>query len=163
MLPYSQYAIATIIVLLVVGGFFAGIIARARRSRPGLSRLFATLGGLVIVQVLAIVQTAATTRSVLQERDESVLYLVLLTAVAVLATLTAWVACILIATAPRAGAGLGLIVGLRRKDRGSPRSSFLFFPTPLRSRRCCRCCRTSPRCSSASRSSGRASRRSGGC
>ncbi|MCD2170749.1 hypothetical protein LPW41_13690 [Microbacterium sp. JC 701] len=68
MLPYSQYAITTIIVLLVVGGVFAGIIARARRSRPGLARSFAALGGLVIVQVVAIVQTAATTRSVLQQR-----------------------------------------------------------------------------------------------
>lgn len=33
MLPYSQYAITTIIVLLVVGGVFAGIIARAGRVR----------------------------------------------------------------------------------------------------------------------------------
>lgn len=124
MLPYSQYAITTIIVLLVEGGVVAGIIARARRSRPGLARPFAALGGLVVVQVVAIVQTTATTRSVLQERDESVLYLVLLTAVAVLAAVTAWVACVLIAAAPRAGAGLGLVVGAAAG--GSWIAAFLF-------------------------------------
>ncbi|WZH35336.1 MAG: hypothetical protein PIR02_11165 [Microbacterium enclense] len=125
LLPYSQYAITTIIVLLVVGGVFAGIIARARGSRPGLMRSFAALGGLAIVQVVAVVQTLATTRSVLQERDESVLYLVLLTMVAVLAALTAWVACVLIAAAPRAGAGLGLVVGAAA---GGPWIAAFLFP-----------------------------------
>ncbi|WP_144832848.1 hypothetical protein [Microbacterium sp. BH-3-3-3] len=52
------------------------------------------------------------------------LYLVLLTAVAVLAALTAWVACVLLAAAPRAGAGLGLVVGAAAG--GSWLATFLF-------------------------------------
>jgi len=71
LLPFSQYEITTIIVLLVVGGAAAGIVARAQGSRPGLVRGLATVGGLAVVQLVAIVQTALTTRSVLQDRSES--------------------------------------------------------------------------------------------
>lgn len=111
LLPFSQYAITTIIVLLVVGGVLAGVLARRLGARPGIGRSMATVGGLVLVQVAAIAQTAVTTREVLQERSESVVYLVLLTAVAVLAALVAGVAALLVAAAPRAGAGIGLMVG----------------------------------------------------
>ncbi|MFZ8757183.1 hypothetical protein ACO03V_07170 [Microbacterium sp. HMH0099] len=111
LLPYSQYSIITIIVLLVVGGVLAGVLARSRGARPGVGRSLATVAGLVVVQVAAVVQTAVTTRAVLQERDESAVYLLLLTAVAVLAAVVAAVACLLVAAAPRAGAGIGLMVG----------------------------------------------------
>lgn len=111
LLPYSQYEITTIIVLLVVGGVAAGIISRARGSRPGVLRGLATAGGLAIVQLVAIVQTALATSSVLQERLESIFYLVLLVAVAVLAFVVSLLTASLLSTAPRAGAGAALSIG----------------------------------------------------
>lgn len=111
LLPYSQYEITTIIVLLVVGGAAAGIIARAQRSRPGILRGLATVGGLALVQLVAIVQTALATWNVLQERFESIVYLVLLTAVAVLAFVVSLFVASLVSTAPRAGAGVALSIG----------------------------------------------------
>ncbi|WP_022880158.1 hypothetical protein [Microbacterium sp. B19] len=126
LLPYSQYTIITIMVLLVVGGALAGVVARARGSRPGWGRPLATLAGLIAVDLVAIVQTTSVTRSVLQERSESVVYLVLLTTVAVLAAVVAWAVCLLVSAAPRAGAGLGLVVGAAAG--GSWLAGLLFRP-----------------------------------
>ena len=116
LLPYSQYEITTIIVLLVVGGAAAGIIARAQRSRPGVLRGLATVGGLALVQLVAIVQTALATWNVLQERLESIVYLVLLTAVAVLAFVVSLLVASLVSTAPRAGTGVALSIGALATD-----------------------------------------------
>lgn len=111
LLPYSQYEITTIIVLLVVGGTAAGMIARWQGARPGILRGLATVGGLALVQLVAIVQTALATWNVLQERFESVLYLVLLVAVAVSAFVVSLFVASLLSSSPRAGAGVALSIG----------------------------------------------------
>lgn len=111
LLPFSQYEITTIIVLLVMGGVAAGIAARALRSRPGVTRAIATVGGLTLVQVVAIIETALVTASVLQERVESTVYLLLVTAVAILALVVSLVSAFVLAAAPRAGAGVALAIG----------------------------------------------------
>jgi hypothetical protein len=111
LLPYSQYQITTIIVLLVVGGVAAGIAARALGSRPGVRRGLATVGGLALAQLVAIIQTTFVTAGLLQERLESVFYIVLLVAVAVVALAVSLFSASLLSTAPRAGAGVALSIG----------------------------------------------------
>ncbi|MEL4317378.1 hypothetical protein WJX64_00005 [Leifsonia sp. YIM 134122] len=108
LLPFSQYAITTLVALLGTGAAIAGIVARATRSRQGARGPFAILAGLLTVQVVAIVQTAVVTSGGLQARSEATLYLALLIGVVVLAVLLGILVYWLIARAPRAGALVGL-------------------------------------------------------
>ncbi|KQX07822.1 MULTISPECIES: hypothetical protein [unclassified Leifsonia] len=111
LLPFSQYAITTIVALLGAGAVFAGIIARATRSRQGVGGWVAILGGVLLVHTTAVVQTAAVTSNGLQARSEATLYLSLLIGVVVLAVLLGILVFWLIARAPRAGALIGLSLG----------------------------------------------------
>lgn len=111
LLPFSQYALTAIIGLLVVGSAVAGLVARATRARlPRRGRL-AVFGGLLVIQLVAILQTSLAVRAGLQSRTESTVYLALLIAVAVLSVLVGTGAFWLVAAAPRAGALVGLCVG----------------------------------------------------
>jgi hypothetical protein len=111
LLPFSQYALTAIIGLLVVGSAVAGLVARATRARlPRRGRL-AVFGGLLVIQLVAILQTSLAVRAGLQSRTESTVYLALLIAVAVLSVLVGAGAFWLVAAAPRAGALIGLGIG----------------------------------------------------
>ncbi|WP_353815566.1 hypothetical protein [Agromyces sp. SYSU T00266] len=110
LLPFSQYFLARIAALLVVGAAIAGIVARATSELRRRSGVAWTLVGLLSVQVSAIVQTAVVVREGLEDRFESDLYLAALVAVAVLANLIGVAVMLLVASAPRAGAVIGLAV-----------------------------------------------------
>jgi hypothetical protein len=110
LLPFSQYFLSPIAALLILGAAFAGIAARATRSRQRRFGVAWTLIGLLAVQVAAIVQTTLAVRDGLQDRAESDLYLAALVAIAVLANLIGVLVMLLVAAAPRAGAVIGLAV-----------------------------------------------------
>ncbi|MDM7891967.1 hypothetical protein [Curtobacterium caseinilyticum] len=63
LLPFSQYAVTTIAAVLLVGGAVTGIVVRVLRDRGVLGRSgsLAALGGLVGLQVVAVVETAVVT------------------------------------------------------------------------------------------------------
>jgi len=111
LLPFSQHAITRIIGLLVVGAVAAGIAARALRPRLPRRGSLALFGGLLLVQVVAVVQTSIVVGAGLREHSASGLYLALLGADAVLAMLVGAAAFWLVAAAPRAGALVGLAIG----------------------------------------------------
>lgn len=105
LLPFSQYLLTFIAALLIVGAAFAGIVSRAVRARFGFVIL-----GVLVVQVIAVVQTSLAVGATLQSRPESGVYLGLLIVVAVLAVLIGTAVAVLVAGAPRAGAVVGLAV-----------------------------------------------------
>lgn len=111
MLPFSQYSLTLLFGLIVTGSVLAGIAARGLRSRLPRHRYLWVVCGVVMVQTIAIVQTASTVASNLQARAESTLYVSALVAVCVLSVLTGIGALALIARAPRAGAMIGLTIG----------------------------------------------------
>lgn len=111
LLPFSQYSITEIVALIGVGSTLAGLVVRATRSRQNGGSVVAVLGGVLLVQLIAIVQTSIAVQGGLQPRSESFLYLGLLIGVAGLATILGAVALWLIARAPRAGALIGSSLG----------------------------------------------------
>jgi len=111
LLPFSQYSLTLIFGLIVVGSAAAGIAARATVERLPRGGFAMIAVGVLGVQALAIVQPAIVVRDGLQERSASTLYLGGLVAVCVVSFLVGFVALLLIARAPRAGALLGLTVG----------------------------------------------------
>ncbi|KQM80935.1 hypothetical protein ASE68_18145 [Agromyces sp. Leaf222] len=111
LLPFSQYALTSIVGLVVVGSTVAGVVARAlrrRMPRRGFAGLFA---GVLAVQVVAVAQTAIAVQAGLQQRLESTLYLVALIALALFSIAAGALVLWLIARAPRAGALIGLAFG----------------------------------------------------
>jgi hypothetical protein len=111
LLPFSQYSLALIFAVLVVGSAAAGIAARVLRSRLGRRGFALLLCTVPLLQAIAIVQAALVVHSGLQERTESVFYLAALVGVSVLSLLIGVLAQVLIAMAPRAGALIGLSLG----------------------------------------------------
>lgn len=105
LLPFSQYSIALIAALLIVGAAIAGIAARAMRVRFGFVLL-----GMLVIQAIAIVQTAVAVRGILRSGAEAAVYLTLLIGVAGLAVAIGIAVAALIARAARAGALIGLAV-----------------------------------------------------
>lgn len=110
LLPFSQYALTLLASLLITGGAVSGIAARATRGRLPERGFVAMLLGVLLVQVVAVVQSSRVVRSGLQERRESDLYLAALIAVAVLSVAIAVLVMALVARAPRAGGLIGLAV-----------------------------------------------------
>ena len=112
LLPFSQYMVTSIFALLVVAGALAGVAARALVSRGG-GRAPALWmgGGLLAVQVLAVVQTVAVVGAGLQDRQDSTVYLAGIGGGVVACLLISAGAFLLIALAPRAGALFGLSTG----------------------------------------------------
>lgn len=110
LLPFSQYELSTIASLLVVGAAVAGIAARALRRRSPRGGFALLLFGVLLVDVVAIVQTATVVGAGLRDDDWSTVYLTAVLAVAILALLVAMLVLWLIARAPRAGAVIGLSI-----------------------------------------------------
>ena len=110
LLPFNQYALLLIVALIITGSAIAGIVARATRRRRPRFGVAATLAGVLIVQVLAVVQTTFVVRTGLQERPESDLYLAALVAVATMSVLVGVLVMLLVAAAPKAGAMIGLSI-----------------------------------------------------
>lgn len=109
LLPFSFATVILIFSMLIVGAAVAGIAGRALRV-GGLGVLM-LLVGVLLVQVTATVQTALVVRDGLQERLESTVYLVGLSAGTTVSILVGIIVATLIARAPRAGALLGLALG----------------------------------------------------
>lgn len=79
LLPFSQYYVVLIASLILVGSAIAGIAGRTiAAGNPGKS-LLALLAGVLIVQLVAVGQTAITVGAGLSERTEATLYVVALT------------------------------------------------------------------------------------
>lgn len=110
LLPFNQYALLLIVALIVTGAAIAGIVARATRRRRPRFGVTAMLAGVLVVQVIAVVQTTAVVRAGLQDRPESGLYLAALIAVATLSVLVGVLVLLLVAAAPKAGAMIGLSI-----------------------------------------------------
>lgn len=108
LLPYSQYALALIVAVIVTGAAIAGIATRAMGRRRPRFGVVLVLTGLLLVEVAAVVQTTSVVAEGLERRPESDLYLAALTGLAALATLVGVLVMLLIAAAPRAGAVIGL-------------------------------------------------------
>ncbi|TXK19029.1 hypothetical protein [Homoserinibacter sp. GY 40078] len=111
LLPFSQYAVTSLIALLVVGGVVSGIASRALRSRMPPGSAPATAAGYLLVQLVAIVQTSVVVGAGLQDRTESTVYLLACIAVAGFGLVVGFVAFVLIARAPVAGAVPALAAG----------------------------------------------------
>jgi hypothetical protein len=105
LLPFSQYALTVIAALLIVGAAAAGIASRSVHVRFG----FVVLG-MLVVQAIAIIQTAIVVRLILQPRTDSAVYLAFLVAVSVLAVIIGVIVAVLTARAPRAGAVVGFAI-----------------------------------------------------
>lgn len=80
LLPFSQYALGTLAALLVIGGAAGGLAARLLPGERTRRRVVAIAVGVVLVQSVAVVQTAAVVNGGLQRRTESAIYLGLLVA-----------------------------------------------------------------------------------
>lgn len=112
LLPFSQYAVTSIFALLVAGGTFAGVAAQALAARGGGRASVAWVGlGLLVVQVVAVVQTVVVVRGGLRPGDDSLTYLRGIAAGTVACAVVSLGAFALIALAPRAGALFGLTTG----------------------------------------------------
>lgn len=110
LLPFSQYAAGLIVALLLIGATIAGLVGRAVPARHPGSALVALTGGVVVVQVIATVQTALTVSKGLSRGTASTLYLTALLGGSVGAILLGIGLLALIARAPKAGAVIGLSV-----------------------------------------------------
>lgn len=108
LLPFSQYALTLIAALLVVGAAVAGLVARGLRSRLPAWGFAVALAGVLVVQSAALLQTSIVVAGGLRPGRDAELYLAALIGVSILAILIGVGVAALIATAPRAGAVIGL-------------------------------------------------------
>ncbi|GAA1854528.1 hypothetical protein ACFFOM_02585 [Microlunatus capsulatus] len=111
LLPFNQYLLVLLIGVLVTGSVLAGLAARVLRERLPRGGVLAVAAGLLLVQLVAVVQTTAVVHAGLTERLAATLYLLALVGVAGLSVLVGAVALALVATAPPGGAVVGLCVG----------------------------------------------------
>ena len=110
LLPFNQYFITLIAGIIVVGAATAGLVARSNRARQGRRGLAALTAGLLAVQVIAIVQSAAVVGGGLRPGRESIVYLVAVVAVAVASFLIGTLVYVLIARMPPPGALIGMAI-----------------------------------------------------
>jgi hypothetical protein len=110
LLPFSQYEIFLVAAVLVIGATIAGIAGRAVPARHPGTALLSLMGGVLLVQVIATVQTAIVVGQGLSARPESKIYLVALLGGSVVAILIGVGLLALIARAPRAGALIALTI-----------------------------------------------------
>ena len=111
LLPFHPYTAILAAAMLLVGGAVAGIAGRALGAPRTRWATLLLLGGLLLVQGAAVLQSALTTRATLPDRRDADLYITALTVGTVLALLAAAGVLALVARAPRAGAVVGLSVG----------------------------------------------------
>lgn len=110
MLPFSQYAIALLVGLLVTGAALAGLLARILRPRLTPRGTLGIVLGVLAVQVSAGIQTALVVANGLRDGTASQLYLSALVGVTVVAIGAGMAVLLLIARAPRAGATIAFAV-----------------------------------------------------
>lgn len=110
-LPLSQYTATIVLGMLVLGGAVAGLAARALAARLPARAPLSIAAGLLLVQIVAVAQSAQVLESGLRVGDEAAFYLLACIAVAVTGVLGGVLAFALVARAPRAGAVIGLVIG----------------------------------------------------
>lgn len=111
LLPFSQYYASSVAALILVGSVVAGLVGRwlrPRLSRGGRSWIS---GGLLMVQVLAIVQTSVVVNAGLIEGTLSTYYLVGLADLTSLSVLLGLLAFWVISVATKPGALIALALG----------------------------------------------------
>ncbi len=108
LLPLNQYAITLVAGIVVIGAATAGLVARSTRARQGRRGFAALTAGLLVVQLIAIVQSAAVVGAGLRPGRESLIYLIAVVAVATASFIVGALVLVLIARMPRAGALLGM-------------------------------------------------------
>lgn len=116
LLPFSQYDVALIVAMLLVGGAVGGVVFRARRTPRTVGTVSATLAGVLVVDLAAIVQSAVVTGSGLRRPTGFVptlvtpeqVYLVGLVAIALVGTGLALLVCLLIAAVRAPGPVIGV-------------------------------------------------------
>jgi hypothetical protein len=104
LLPFSQYSVTLIAGMVITGSLIAGLIVRflhARRARSGV--LAATLG-VLLVQIIATVQSAAVTSSGLRMSSATGLYLLALVGGTVVAIALGLLVLLLVARGGKPGA-----------------------------------------------------------
>jgi len=114
LLPFSQYALSLLAAVLVVGGAVGGLVLRALPGERSARRVLLAAAGVLVVQVVALVQTAQVVGGGLQQRTESAVYLGLLVAGSVFSILVGLGVLVLLAARHRAavvvGAGLAAVL-----------------------------------------------------
>jgi hypothetical protein len=110
LLPFSQYSVTALVAVILIGAAIAGVAGRAVPARHPCLALLALMGGVLLVQLIALVQTAVTVSTGLSVRPEATVYLAGLVGGTVAAILLGVGLLALIARAPRAGALIGLSV-----------------------------------------------------
>lgn len=97
LLPFSQYYVAALASLLIIGWVIAGVIGRGRKAP------WTLIVGVLLAQVIALIQTAVVVGRGLSDRAASTIYLVGITSGAVVAMVLGIVLFILFVRAPRPG------------------------------------------------------------
>lgn len=110
LLPFSQYAVVLLLALVVVGYGAAGVALRAVGVRRAHPRVLATVAALLVVHLVAVVQTTAVVGPGLQERPASTLYLAALLAVVGVSVLVGLLVTAFLVARSRAAAVVGLSV-----------------------------------------------------
>ncbi len=110
LLPFSQYALDLIVVVLVVGSALAGLLARMTRQWSGPWGAPSLFVGLILVQATAIVQTFDAVQGGLEKSSTAENYFAAIAGGTMLAFVVGAAAFWLIARAPRAGALIGFAV-----------------------------------------------------
>ena len=115
-LPFSQYEVAFMVSMLLVGGGLAGIVFRAWRVPRRRSTVLLLLAGVLVIDLVAIIQSAVVTGAGLREPTGFVatlvtpeqVYLVGIVTIAVIGMLLALTACVFVAAVPAPGPMIGV-------------------------------------------------------
>ncbi len=110
LLPFSQYAITLLFGLIVTGSAVAGVSARATKHRQPRRGTWWIVLGLLLAQILAVVQTATAVIGGLQRSGAARLYISAILGAVLLSILIGALVFGLIARAPRAAATIGISV-----------------------------------------------------
>jgi hypothetical protein len=110
LLPFSQYALGFIVSIIVTGSAIAGGVLRWRGARVPRFGLAATLGGVLLVQLVALVQTAVTVTGGLVGSGAATVYVVALVGGTLAAIALGVLVLLLIARAPAPGLTMALAV-----------------------------------------------------
>lgn len=116
LLPFSQYTVTTVMGMMVVAWVAAGIAARALAARLPSRAPLAIAAGVLLVQIIAIAQSAEAVSRGLRGGGEASFYLGSCIAVAVAGIVFGILAFALVARAPRGGAVIGLVLGALALD-----------------------------------------------
>lgn len=102
LLPFSQYYVGFLAGIMIVGSTIAGIVVRTRRGP-----LLPLIAGVLLVQVVALVQTVIVVSNGLSHRNASFIYLAVIVGGIVLAIVIGVIVLALVARAPRVGVLIG--------------------------------------------------------